>query len=62
MPEQSAKAQSVCQCPFCDEELQEEMAPFCQGCGAKIEYCSACHAPIDKETGKCPTCGKPARR
>ncbi len=60
MPENKANPEKGCRCPYCDEELRTEMAPFCGGCGASIEYCQSCGAAINKETGVCIQCGKAA--
>ncbi|MCL5026184.1 MAG: hypothetical protein M1531_06785 [Chloroflexi bacterium] len=61
MAEKPSEAEPKCQCPYCEEELQAVLAPFCSACGARIVYCQVCHVPVDKESGVCPECGRPAR-
>ncbi len=54
--EQETAHEGECHCPFCDNALVMPY-PFCEACGAQIEYCSECHQAIPQDAEVCPNCG-----
>jgi len=52
----TAKA-AKCACPFCEEEIEVTMLPFCQACGVRVTYCVTCQIPVAKNAKVCPQCG-----
>jgi predicted amidophosphoribosyltransferase len=49
------EGKTVCCCPFCDNALEMPF-PFCQACGAKLEYCPVCGEPLPADSETCPHC------
>ena len=46
-----------CCCPYCDEEMEEAMFPFCQICKATIFFCPKCRESVSKDDNVCSHCG-----
>lgn len=47
-----------CSCPYCDEELLMEPAPFCQRCQVELRYCLDCGIVVERQAKVCPQCGR----
>jgi hypothetical protein len=48
-----------CSCPYCDEEIATESAPFCKPCSVVLHYCGNCRIAVANELKRCPQCGQP---
>ena len=44
-------------CPYCDEEVFNADAPFCEPCKVRLFWCPECKLPMPRENTKCPHCG-----
>jgi hypothetical protein len=47
-----------CFCPYCEEAIKLEAAPFCQPCQVVLRYCLKCNIAVEKEAAVCPQCGQ----
>lgn len=56
------RSKGRCICPYCDEQIKVEMAPFCQSCGVTLRYCTHCQVALDAGVQKCPSCGSPVEK
>jgi len=60
MKKKPAKKGEECFCPYCEEELILEGAPFCAACKLIVIRCTKCLTVVtDKEAKTCPRCGEP---
>jgi hypothetical protein len=58
-----AEKEHRCLCPYCEEELVIGSCPFCQACGAAINYCLSCRIMVpDVNATTCPECGAPLKK
>ncbi|MFC1988792.1 Fe-S cluster assembly scaffold protein NifU [Chloroflexota bacterium] len=46
-----------CYCPYCEEEMEEAMLPYCEACKANLTYCLECNNPLSADDKACQHCG-----
>jgi len=44
-------------CPYCDEEVALNPAPYCKPCQVELRFCSTCNIVVEREAKVCPKCG-----
>ena len=45
-------------CPYCDEEIALNPAPYCRPCQVELRYCLKCNCVVEKKANDCPQCGQ----
>ncbi len=46
-----------CYCPYCDEEIMDAAAPYCQACKITLSLCPECDKAVSSDDKTCPNCG-----
>jgi hypothetical protein len=44
-------------CPYCDEELILNPAPYCKPCQVELRFCPKCNIVVEREAEACHECG-----
>lgn len=55
--EEQKKAPNAC--PFCDQEILDDPAPYCRPCQVELRRCGGCHAVVERKATVCHRCGQP---
>ena len=55
MSEEQRKAR--CFCPYCDQEIGEEVSHFCKPCRVVLRRCVKCLVVVEADVKVCPQCG-----
>ena len=55
--EEPKKRETMCFCPYCEEEIVTVRFPYCQPCGVTLRYCIKCQIAVVREAEVCPQCG-----
>jgi len=59
MKESERPKETRCLCPYCDEEIALNPAPYCRPCQVELRSCLKCNIVVEMKAKVCPQCGEP---